>query len=192
MNDENPADQTDSSKAPKTKKEQPDNKAASEPDEVKKLQESFGRVYNGRDKLRHEYDLRFEAKQLDMEIEEYRRWYELSSKPPTWRSRFWQWTGFGEKKVWDVLQLLIVPLFLLWGTNSLQDNAKQREQYLADNHAKTERELANDRTHQESLNKYSGFQLDEVHLQCLKASFREDYKILDVSNESAIRCILTP
>jgi hypothetical protein len=119
MNDENSAKQTNPSKLSKEKKGQKDNKsAASEPNEVKKLQESFDRVYNGPNKLRHEYDLRFEAQQLGMEIGEYRRWYELSSESSTWYYRFWRWAGFREKKLWDFLPIIIVPLVVIVKTLS--------------------------------------------------------------------------
>jgi hypothetical protein len=132
MNDENPAKQKDS---PKMSKEKKDTKAsASEPDEVKKLQESFDRVYVGPNKLRHEYDLQFEAKQIHMEIEDYRRLYELQRR---------DLTGFREKKLWDILQLIIVPLFLAGVAVYLPYASKQSEQAQAE-----------DRNRQESLNKY--------------------------------------
>jgi len=55
----------------------------------------------------------------------------------------WGWTGFGEKKLWDVLQLLIVPVVLAGGVFYLQDAAKQRDLQIADDRAK-----------QETLNRY--------------------------------------
>jgi uncharacterized protein YjbI with pentapeptide repeats len=135
MNDENPAKQKDSSKISTEKKEQANNKASvPEPDEVKKLKESFDRVHDSPNKLRREYKLTFEAKQLGITVEEYRHLYELH-----WRD----WTGFGGKKLWDVLQLIIVPLVLAGVAFYLSYTAKQSEQ------AQTE-----DRNRQESLNKY--------------------------------------
>jgi uncharacterized protein YjbI with pentapeptide repeats len=156
-----------------------DNKASTEPDEVKKLQESFDEICNGSNKLSREYKLIFEAKKLRMEVEEYRRLYELRSKrhplftwvfrliPVSWvfdqicfiwhwigLENIWRWTGFGEKKLWDILQLLVVPVFLAGGAYYLQDTAKQTEQAQADRRAKTEQDLASDRNRQESLNKY--------------------------------------
>jgi uncharacterized protein YjbI with pentapeptide repeats len=132
MNDKNSAEQTDLSKVAKNKK---DNKAsASEPDEVKNLQESFDRVHDSPNKLMREYELTFEAKQLGIEVEVYRRLYKLHCR---------DLTGFGEKKLWDLLQLLIVPLVLAGVTFYLPYTAKQIEQ------AQTE-----DRNRQESLNKY--------------------------------------
>jgi hypothetical protein len=53
------------------------------------------------------------------------------------------WTGFKEKKLWDVLQLLIVPTALAIGAFYLQETAKQRDLQIAD-----------DRANQETLNRY--------------------------------------
>jgi uncharacterized protein YjbI with pentapeptide repeats len=140
MNDEKSAEQPDSSELPGGEKEQTGNKASvpkTNNNEVKKqeLQDSFKRVHERSDKFNHEWDLKREAKKLDMKDEEYRNWYELSSKPLTWRSRFWGWTGFGEKKLWDILQIVIVPGVLAWGALYLQDSSKQREQAIADDKA---------------------------------------------------------
>ncbi|MBN8564244.1 MAG: pentapeptide repeat-containing protein [Leptolyngbya sp. UWPOB_LEPTO1] len=69
--------------------------------------------------------------------------------PDTFQSRrsllqkVWHWTGFGEKKLWDVLQLLIVPTALAIGAFYLQETSKQRDL-----------ELADDRAKQEMLNRY--------------------------------------
>jgi uncharacterized protein YjbI with pentapeptide repeats len=156
MNNEKSTEQPDSAKLPRGEKEPTDNKAAaSEPDEVKKqrLQDSFKRVHERSDKFSHEWDLKREAKKLNMKDEEYRNWYELRPKPRTWfywifRNRvfiwlsqpirvfwygiglgnIWRWTGLGEKKFWDFLQLLIVPAVLAGGAYYLQELAKQREQ----------------------------------------------------------------
>jgi uncharacterized protein YjbI with pentapeptide repeats len=50
--------------------------------------------------------------------------------------RFFEWTGFKEKKGWDFLQLLIVPAVLSGGALYLQDAAKQRDTKAADEKAK--------------------------------------------------------
>jgi Pentapeptide repeats (8 copies) len=131
MNDENSLGQPDSSELLGEGKEQTDKQAsAPNPDEKKKqkLQGSFKRVHERSDKFSHEWDLKREAKKLGMEVEEYRRWYELSSESSNWLPRFCRWAGFGDKKLWDVLQLIIVPVILAGGAYYLQDAAKQREQ----------------------------------------------------------------
>lgn len=55
----------------------------------------------------------------------------------------WNLTGFKEKRLWDVLQLLIIPTALAFGAFYLQDTLKQRDLQIAD-----------DRTKQETLNRY--------------------------------------
>lgn len=55
-----------------------------------------------------------------------------------WVQGFWDWTGFKEKKGWDFLQLLIVPIVLVIAGFSLQEFAKQRDQIAADNKANQE------------------------------------------------------
>lgn len=45
--------------------------------------------------------------------------------------QIWRWTGFGEKKLWDLLQLVIIPL-VLWGLTSwFNQQANIREQTAA-------------------------------------------------------------
>jgi uncharacterized protein YjbI with pentapeptide repeats len=50
----------------------------------------------------------------------------------------WNWTGFKEKKAWDLLQLLVVPSLLAFGAFQLQEFAKQRDQQASDDKAKQE------------------------------------------------------
>jgi uncharacterized protein YjbI with pentapeptide repeats len=45
---------------------------------------------------------------------------------------FWRWTGFGEKKLWDFLQMLIFPLVLAVAAFSLQEFSKHRDQETSD------------------------------------------------------------
>jgi uncharacterized protein YjbI with pentapeptide repeats len=66
-------------------------------------------------------------------------WNEAIEALKTERSlikRFFEWTGFKEKKGWDFLQLLIVPAVLSVGALYLQDAAKQRDTKAADEKAK--------------------------------------------------------
>jgi uncharacterized protein YjbI with pentapeptide repeats len=53
-------------------------------------------------------------------------------------NRLWQWTGFKEKKLWDFLQLLILPIGLVLVTFLLQQCVKQRELEVSDDKAKQE------------------------------------------------------
>jgi len=139
-----------------------------ESDELKLLRESFERIHTGSDSLQYEYDLTKEAKNLGISVDKYRRLY--AQRSSNFLANFlgrstWLWTGFGEKKLWDYLQLLIIPLLLAGGGYYLQDQAKHKEKTLQDQ-AKTreetqstqrykqEQELAEDRIKQETLNKY--------------------------------------
>jgi uncharacterized protein YjbI with pentapeptide repeats len=145
MNDENSLEKADSPEAPQCKEKQTNDKPSTpEPNKLKQqLQESFKKICDRSDKFSQEFDLKREAENLVMDVEEYRRWYELSSESSLWGPRFCRWAGFGGKKLWDFLPIIIVPLAVGLGTWYLQDNAKQREQF-----------LSNDRNRQESLNKY--------------------------------------
>jgi Pentapeptide repeats (8 copies) len=68
--------------------------------------------------------------------------------------KFWNWTGFKEKKLWDVLQLLIVPTALAIGAFYLQETAKQRDLQIAEANRQKDLQIADDRTKQETLNRY--------------------------------------
>jgi uncharacterized protein YjbI with pentapeptide repeats len=49
------------------------------------------------------------------------------------------WTGFKEKKLWDLIQLLLIPSLLLWGGNAFQEATKHKEMVAADNKDKQEK-----------------------------------------------------
>lgn len=73
----------------------------------------------------------------------------------SWRSRLWARTGFGDKTIWDWLQLLIVPLVLgvigFYFTTS-QEYAHQQE--LEARRAKAERALEEQRLQNATLQTY--------------------------------------
>jgi Pentapeptide repeats (8 copies) len=184
MNDENSPEQTNSSEAPQGKKEQIDSQgitSAPNPDEEKKqeLQDSFERVHKRSDKFSYEWDLEREAKKLDMKIDEYRRWYELRPKPHKgvywifqpihniWHGigNVWSWAGLREKKLWDFLQLLIVPAVLAYGALYLQE----------------------DRNHQENLNKY----FDNMTNLLLESKLRISKKESEVRTIARARTLTT-
>ena len=79
---------------------------------------------------------------------------EVPGKRPPLRSRLWARTGFGDKTLWDLLQLLIVPLALavigFWFTS--QQEARQHE--IEDQHAQVEREIEAERAEQVTLQAY--------------------------------------
>jgi uncharacterized protein YjbI with pentapeptide repeats len=45
----------------------------------------------------------------------------------TWCSHFWGWIGFGDKKLWDIFQLLFLPLLLAFGASYLQEDHNRQE-----------------------------------------------------------------
>jgi uncharacterized protein YjbI with pentapeptide repeats len=88
---------------------------------------------------------------------------------PRRRIRWPRWTGFGNKTVWDLLQLLIVPLMLaalgFWFTAAQDD----RQQRLENERAEAERRLAEQRAQDEALQAY----LDEMGTLLLEKDLRE-------------------
>jgi uncharacterized protein YjbI with pentapeptide repeats len=82
-------------------------------------------------------------------------------KRPPWWKRLWARTGFGDKTLWDLLQLLIVPLVLV-GIGLLfemqqaerQQALEEQQQALEDRRAEAERELAEQRAQDEALQAY--------------------------------------
>jgi uncharacterized protein YjbI with pentapeptide repeats len=75
-------------------------------------------------------------------------------KRPPWWKRLWARTGFGDKTLWDLLQLFIVPLVLV-GIGLLfemQQTAREEQR------AEVERKLAEQRAQDEALQAY----LDEM------------------------------
>jgi uncharacterized protein YjbI with pentapeptide repeats len=57
--------------------------------------------------------------------------------------KLWQWTGFGEKKLWDFLELLIVPVVLALGAFYFEEQASNRQE-----------QITTTRYQQEALAKY--------------------------------------
>jgi hypothetical protein len=74
---------------------------------------------------------------------------EPDKRPPWWK-RLWARTGFGDKTVWDWLQLLIVPLVLVGIGLLFEMQQAERE----NRRAEAERELAEQRAQDEALQAY--------------------------------------
>ncbi len=66
----------------------------------------------------------------------------------------WNWTGFGEKKLWDWMVLALMPCALLFIPFQLQEFAKQREQQSADIKSRQEQQVADSKAKQETLTTY--------------------------------------
>ena len=157
------------------------------PDEVQRLTESFARIHAGSNVMWREYDLKREAQQFEVELDEFRRLYEMWRKQPTLFSElfptvvgFWGWMGFGEKKGWDILQLLIAPLLLAafglvlqeyvkWHDEQLAEHKKEQDHQLAENKERQDRQLADDKAKQDTLVKYFDQMADSLKDGLLKA-----------------------
>jgi hypothetical protein len=75
--------------------------------------------------------------------------HEPDKRPPWWK-RLWARTGFGDKTLWDVLQLLIVPLVLVGIGLLFEMQQTEREELRAE----TKRALAEKRAQDEALQAY--------------------------------------
>lgn len=73
------------------------------------------------------------------------------------RDGFWQWTGFGDKTLWNFLELLILPVSLIvgvWYLNS--QTSQQQQQSIASQSVEQQQvaEMAVEQTQQETLDRY--------------------------------------
>jgi hypothetical protein len=110
---------------------------------------------------------------------------EGSDKRLPWWKLLWARTGVGDKTLWDLLQLLIVPLVLasigFWFT--AQQDANQ--QHIENQRAKAERELAKERAQDEALQAY----LDQMSNLLLERNLRESAKDSEVRSLARARTL---
>ncbi len=85
-------------------------------------------------------------------------------KRPPWWKRLWARTGFGDKTLWDLLQLLIVPLVLVGIGLLFEMQQAAREE----RRAEAERNLADQRAQDEALQAY----LDQMSTLLLEKDLR--------------------
>lgn len=94
--------------------------------------------------------------------------------------RWPDWTGFGTKTLWDLMELLIVPLVLAGGAYLLNESARKREQAaeeqtrqrergIAEKRAETELNIASDNRQETALQTY----LDKMTELLIKENLRE-------------------
>jgi len=133
-------------------------------EKLRSLEDSFSRISKKTQGFSREYALMQEAEALKIPLDEYRCLYQLSLMQPI-PSRFWKWTGFSEKKLWDYLQLLIVPALLAIGGYQLNEvtaartdksvrERNEHDQKIANERYQQDREIANDHYQQETLSNY--------------------------------------
>ena len=106
-------------------------------------------------------------------------------KRPPWWKRLWARTGVGDKTLWDLLQLVIVPLALavigLWFT--AQQDARQQQ--IENQRAEAERELAEQRAQDEALQAY----LDQMSGLLLERGLRASEKGSEVRTLARARTL---
>jgi uncharacterized protein YjbI with pentapeptide repeats len=101
---------------------------------------------------------------------------------------FWNWTGFKEKKLWDFLQLLIVPAVLSVGAFYLQNEAKQRETQAAEATKQRESQAADDKAKQDILTKYFDQMADLLLKQKLLQS-KQNSEIFIIGQAKAVTAL---
>jgi uncharacterized protein YjbI with pentapeptide repeats len=90
------------------------------------------------------------------------------------------WTGLQGKTLWDLLQLLIVPIVLSLITIAFAWQQNARQTYIEDRRAKAERELAEQRAQDEALQAY----LDQMSRLLIEKDLRAADK------DSAVRTLV--
>jgi uncharacterized protein YjbI with pentapeptide repeats len=97
---------------------------------------------------------------------------------------FWNWTGFGEKKLWDIIQILFVPVALAVAGFWFQGFTKDQEVKLADSKIKQELKVADDKAKQETLTKYLDQMSDLLQKGLLKS--KQDSPIFIISQSKTV------
>jgi hypothetical protein len=99
-----------------------------------------------------------------------------------WRSRLWEWTDFGEKTLWDWLQLLsalAIPVVLAVAGFWFTAWQGERQQAIEDQRAKVERDIEDHRAQDTALQAY----LDQMTELILEKHLR------DSKEESELRTL---
>src|SRR5215217_7162171 len=105
---------------------------------------------------------------------------EPDKRPPWWK-RLLARTGFGDKTLWDVLQLLIVPLVLVGIGLLFEMQQADREE----RRAKAERNLAEQRAQDEALQAY----LDQMGSLLLEKDLRASEEASEVRTLARARTL---
>ena len=92
---------------------------------------------------------------------------QCDERPPRWK-RLWGWTEFGNKSLWNWLELLIVPIVLSLITVAFTWQQDARQQRIENQRAEAERELVVQRAQDEALQAY----LDQMNNLLLEHNLR--------------------
>jgi hypothetical protein len=98
-------------------------------------------------------------------------------RPKPRRDKFWERTGFGDKTVWDWMQLFIIPAVLVIGGYVLNSQQTARQLETEERRGEAQLEAEEERTQQEALQQYN----DEMRSLLLE----ED--LLDSQEDDAVR-----
>jgi hypothetical protein len=107
---------------------------------------------------------------------------EKETRKRPWRSRLWKWTDFGEKTLWDWLQLLsalAIPVVLAVAGFWFTAWQGERQQAIEDQRAKVERDVEDQRAQDTALQAY----LDQMTELILEKNLR------DSKEESEVRTL---
>jgi uncharacterized protein YjbI with pentapeptide repeats len=113
------------------------------------------------------------------------QWEKEPDKRPLWWKRLWARTGVGDKTLWDLLQLLVVPLALAVIGFWFAAQQDQRQQHIENQRAEAERELAVQRAQDEALQAY----LDQMSGLLLERDLRASEKGSEVRTLARARTL---
>ena len=105
-----------------------------------------------------------------------RLWWKTGLGTPL--QRWWRWTGLREKKGWDLATSISIPLVLFLGSQYFTSQNNDKQQTLADERTHQERQLADDKSKQDTLVKYLDQMADSLQHGLLKAKPGDDQFIV--------------
>jgi DNA segregation ATPase FtsK/SpoIIIE-like protein len=111
------------------------------------------------------------------------------NKQPPWWKKLWVWTGFGEKKLWDWLQLLsalAIPVVLAVAGFWFADQQQQQQQSIENQRADHEREIQKQQAQDIALQAY----LSQMGQLILEEDLRDPEEVSErVSTLARVRTI---
>jgi uncharacterized protein YjbI with pentapeptide repeats len=111
-----------------------------------------------------------------------------STFPGRMLRRLWQWSELGNKKPWDILQLLIIPLALGGATWLLQDYSERRAELTASENQKRAEMLAQDSANQETLTNYLN-QMESLSKEVKEGSLLSDLRLRPIAQVKTITAL---
>ena len=107
---------------------------------------------------------------------------------PHWGSKLWEWTGFGEKKLWDWLQLLsalAIPIVLTVAGFWFTSQQARHQQDIEERRAKAEQLLEEQRAQDTALQTY----LDQMGALILEENLRNSERRSEVRTLARARTL---